>query len=122
VSSEKNDMSRPDRADMIATAEFPLRCVWTSHPDYDHCCRSRIPARAVTAAWHRELELGRACAGFFHFTWRGRVWLAYGMLDGSVRGVYCPAHRTRREERLGYDPELAATATTHAAAAPQFAG
>jgi hypothetical protein len=122
VSSEKHDMERPDRAGRITTVEFPLRCVWTSHPDHDHCCRSRIPARAVTVAWRRELELGRVCAvGFFHFAWRGEVWLAYGLPDGAVRGVYCPVHRAQREERLGYDHELAVTATAHAAA-PQLAG
>jgi hypothetical protein len=109
VSSEKNDMERPDSTvniRRIAVIERPLRCVWTSHPDHEHCCRSPIPARVVTAAWSRELELGRTCAGFFHFAYHGRVWLAYGMPDGGVRGVYCPTHRAEREERLGYDPEL----------------
>ncbi len=118
MSSEKNDMERPNRAerantielDKLTTIEFPLRCVWTSHPDHEHCCRSRVPARAVADAWRRELELGRVCAGFFHFAWRGRVWLAYGLPDGGVRGVYCPTHRAEREERLGYDPELVLTA------------
>jgi len=103
-------MDRPNRAEESNTAEFPLRCVWTSHPDHYRCCRSRVPARAVTAAWHRQLERGRVCAGFFHFTWHGSVWLAYGLTDGGVRGVYCPAHRAEREERLGYDPELVLTA------------
>lgn len=92
---------------VLTTLKLPLRCVWTSHPHNDHCCHARIPARAVTDAWRRELALGRTCAGFFHFVWRGRVWLAYGLPDGSVRGVYCPAHRAEREERLGYDPQLA---------------
>ena len=55
----------------------------------------------------RELERGRLCEGFFHFAWRGDVWLAYGLASGRVRGVYCPAHRSEREQRLGYDPELA---------------
>jgi hypothetical protein len=124
VSSEKNDMiGSPNRAatvavETITTIELPLRCVWTSHPashlGNDHCCRSRIPARVVAAAWRRELALGRTCAGFFHLAWRGQVWLAYGMGDGSVRGVYCPAHRAEREERLGYDPELVLTAAGHA--------
>ncbi len=118
MSSEKNDMERPDSAiniRRIGTVERPLRCVWTSHPDHQHCCRSLIPARAVAAAWRRELELGRTGAGFFHFAWRERVWLAYGLPDGSVRGVYCPSHRAEREERLGYDPELAVTAVLPAA-------
>jgi len=109
VSSEKNDMELPDSTvniRRIVPVERPLRCVWTSHPDREHCCHSLIPAQTVTTAWRRELELGRACAGFFHFAWHGHVWLAYGMPDGGVRGVYCPTHRAEREQRLGYDPEL----------------
>lgn len=142
MSSEKNDMNSSNRADRITTterfattelptattqppaviaAEFPLRCVWTSHPDHDHCCRSRISARAVTAAWRRELEVGRMCGGFFNFAWRGKTWLAFGLPDGRVRGVYCPAHRAQREERLGYDPELALTAAAPTAPAVQHA-
>jgi hypothetical protein len=111
VSSEKNDMERPDRADISPKiVELPLRCVWTSHPDHERSCESRIPARVVADAWQRELKLGREGAGFFHFAWRGHVWLAYGMLAGAVRGVYCPVHRAEREERLGYDPELGLSA------------
>ena len=37
------------------------------------------------------------------------MWLAYGLPDGGVRGVYCPTHRAEREQRLGYDPELVLT-------------
>jgi hypothetical protein len=88
------------------TLELPLRCVWTSHLDHEHTCRSQIPVRAVAEAWQRELTLGREQAGFFHFAWRGDVWLAYGLPNGNVRGVYCPVHRAEREQRLGYDPEL----------------
>jgi hypothetical protein len=36
---------------------------------------------------------------FFHFMWRGGAWLGYGLRDGSVRGVYCPAHSAKRAER-----------------------
>jgi hypothetical protein len=114
VSSEKTDMDRLNRAGTTVTTKFPLRCVWTSHPHNDVSCTSRIPVRTVAAAWQRELETGRTRAGFFHFAYRGQVWLAYGLPDGSVRGVYCPAHRAQREERLGYDPELALTAAAHA--------
>jgi hypothetical protein len=102
------------RADMVTTAEFPLRCVWTSYPHNDESCRSRIPARTVLAAWRRELETGRTNAGFFQFVWHGQVWLAYGLPDGRVRGVYCPVHRAERAERLGYDHELALSAVGHA--------
>lgn len=114
MSSEKTDMDGLNRADRAVTAEFPLRCVWTSYPHKDESCRSRIPARTVAAAWRRELETGRTHAGFFQFVWRGQMWLAYGLSDGSVRGVYCPVHRAERAERLGYDPELAVTAAGHA--------
>jgi len=122
VSSEKHDMepqkydtSRPYGAARIVdiqrtTVELPLRCVWTSHPHHEHGCGSRVPVRVVAEAWDRELMLGRMCAGFFHFAWHGQVWLAYGMPDGGVRGVYCPTHRAEREERLGYDPELVLSA------------
>jgi hypothetical protein len=111
VSSEKNDMERPNRASISPTiVELPLRCVWTSHPDREHSCESRIPARVVADAWRHELDFGRECAGFFHFAWRGHVWLAYGLPGGAIRGVYCPVHRAEREERLGYDPELVLTA------------
>jgi hypothetical protein len=90
----------------VKITELPQRCVWTDYLDGDHHCDSRIPVRAVAAAWRGELALRRTSAGFFHFAWHGEVWLAYGMPDGSVRGVYCPTHRAEREQRLGYDPEL----------------
>jgi hypothetical protein len=118
VSSEKTDMSGPKRADQVEAVqvkvhELPLQCVWTRHLDNDYRCRARVPARRVVRAWRRELELG-APAGFFHLEWRGKEWLAYGLLDGEVRGVYCPTHRAEREERLGYDPQLVLTAARHA--------
>jgi hypothetical protein len=76
----------------------PLRCVWTNHPTHDRSCKSGIPAAVVAAAWRRELEQG-AHRGFFHFTWHGGVWLAYGLDDGQIRGIYCPTHRTARNKR-----------------------
>ena len=100
----------------LPIVDRPLRCVWTSHPTYDHSCRSSIPTSVVTAAWCRELARGRVHGGFFHFAWRGGVWLAYGLQDGQVRGVYCPTHGAQREERLGYDHELAVTAAVPTAA------
>jgi hypothetical protein len=78
----------------------PLRCVWTNHPSHDRCCREGIPAALVSAAWLEELERGRVRGDrFFHFAWRGGVWLAYGLLSGDVRGVYCPAHSAARDAR-----------------------
>jgi hypothetical protein len=110
VSSEKTDMNRPEGAVTMKLEELPRQCVWTRHPTNDHRCRARVPARRVAGAWRRELELGGVRAGFFHFEWHGDVWLAYGLPDGEVRGVYCPMHRAEREQRLGYDPQLALTA------------
>ena len=77
-----------------------VRCVWTGYPSDGCSCRSSIPAGAVAAAWQRELAQGRARADrFFHVTWEGGAWLAYGLKDGLVRGVYCPSHHAERDER-----------------------
>jgi hypothetical protein len=104
-------------------AGHSLRCVWTRHLDDGRSCGLHVPLATVQVAWQRELVRGRAGGGFFHFAWRGEAWLAYGLPDGEVRGVYCPAHRAQREERLGYDPQLAVTAAAHTAhTAPQLAG
>jgi len=85
----------------------PLRCVSSGYLSDGGSCSSRVPAAVVIAAWRGELERGRLHEGFFSFAWHGGVWLAYGLPGGQVRGVYCPSHRVEREERLGYDPELA---------------
>jgi hypothetical protein len=90
-----------------AAPEPALRCVSSGYLASGCSCRARVPATVASAAWREELEQGRLCEGFFHFAWRGDVWLAYGLAGGGVRGVYCPAHRSEREQRLGYDPELA---------------
>ncbi|HEY5344262.1 MAG TPA: hypothetical protein VIJ66_11480 [Solirubrobacteraceae bacterium] len=90
-----------------APASAALRCVSSGYLVDGCSCRARVPAAVAMAAWREELERGRMCEGFFHFAWRGDVWLAYGLADGRVRGVYCPEHRSEREQRLGYDPELA---------------
>jgi hypothetical protein len=85
----------------------PLRCVSSGYLSDGCSCSSRVPAAVAIDAWHRELERGCTHDGFFHFAWHGGVWLAYGLPGGQVRGVYCPVHRSEREQRLGYDPELA---------------
>jgi hypothetical protein len=88
----------PSLARLDHDGERPLRCVWTNHPSHDHHCREKIPRAVVITAWRRELERGHARADrFFHFAWRGGVWLAYGLLDGDVRGVYCPGHSAARD-------------------------
>ncbi|HEY8303162.1 MAG TPA: hypothetical protein VIG42_01110 [Solirubrobacteraceae bacterium] len=80
-------------------AEEPLKCVWSGFPNYDRSCRSRIPASVVVKAWHREMQLNGTGEGFFYFSWRSGVWLAYGLRDGGVRGVYCPTHCSERDSR-----------------------
>ena len=90
-----------------APVSAALRCVSSGYLADGCSCGSRVPAVVASAAWRNELERGGMCEGFFHFAWRGGVWLAYGLPSGRVRGVYCPAHRSEREQRLGYDPELA---------------
>jgi hypothetical protein len=104
LSSEKNDMDRPNRADTvkvqeITAIELPLRCVSNGYLSGGCPCDQSIPIRAVAAAWGRERELGRRQAGFFHFAWRGGVWLGYGLEDGRIRGVYCPRHSSQRDQR-----------------------
>jgi hypothetical protein len=93
--------------------ERPLRCVWTNHPAHDRHCRERIPAAVVTDAWRRELERGQPRGDrFFHLAWRGGVWLAYGLLDGDVRGVYCPGHSAARDARASVPDEVCPLALT----------
>ncbi|HEY3970292.1 MAG TPA: hypothetical protein VGL79_02730 [Solirubrobacteraceae bacterium] len=81
------------------TSPEPMKCVWSGHPHYDRDCRARIPASVVVKAWHREMGRNGAVEGFFNFTWRNGVWLAYGLSDGGVRGVYCPTHCSERDSR-----------------------
>ena len=77
-----------------------LRCLSSGYLSDGCPCRSNIPADLVTLAWLRELERGAIPGeGFFRVHWRGGRWLGYGLADGSVRGVYCPAHCAERDER-----------------------
>lgn len=79
--------------------ELPLRCVWSG--SVDGCsCGSRIDREVVAQAWRRELDASADSeARFFHFISGGGVWMAYGLADGEVRGVYCPSHNSQRAER-----------------------
>jgi hypothetical protein len=80
-------------------AKLRLPCVSSSSPD-GCSCRSQIAKVVVAQAWARELEAsGDSEARFFHFISDGGVWMAYGLADGNVRGVYCPAHNSQRAER-----------------------
>lgn len=77
-----------------------LRCVSSGYLSDGCSCQATIPAAVVADAWTREQQLaGVRQDGFFHFAWRGGVWLAYGLGDGGVRGVYCPAHSAERAVR-----------------------
>jgi hypothetical protein len=81
-----------------ARLEQTLRCVSSGYMSGEGSCAEAVPAAVASAAWASEHE--RAAGDrFFHFAWQGRVWLAFGTLDGSVRGVYCPVHRAQREAR-----------------------
>jgi hypothetical protein len=77
----------------------PMACVWTGYRSNVCPCAARVPADVVTAAWSSELErTGVYEDRFFHFGWQDGVWLAYGLKEGGVRGVYCPSHGAEREE------------------------
>jgi hypothetical protein len=89
----------PDTEVSVVETEL-LRCVWTGDPAHGCSCTSGIPEHVVIAAWRRELErTGVRADQFFRFDWQNDVWLAYGLMDGRVRGVHCPPHRAEREER-----------------------
>jgi hypothetical protein len=87
----------------VETQDEPLKCVWSGYPNYDRDCRSRIPASVVVKAWQREMQLKGTVEGFFYFSWRSGVWLAFGLQDGRVRGVYCPTHCSERDSRESRD-------------------
>lgn len=90
---------RLDETIGAGVSELPLRCVW-SGPAEGCSCNSRIDRRVVTAAWRRELDTGGDReARFFHFIHDDGVWMAYGLADGQVRGVYCPSHNSQRAAR-----------------------
>lgn len=88
-----------DREFAVVVSELPLRCV--SSGSLDGCsCRSQIAKDIVAQAWARELDAsGDREARFFHFIADGGVWMAYGLADGDVRGVYCPSHNSQRAAR-----------------------
>jgi hypothetical protein len=83
-----------------AHSEDLMRCVSSGYLADGCSCQATIPSNVVIAAWARELELlGAHDDRFFRFAWRGGVWFAFGLGDGSVRGVYCPRHSAARAER-----------------------
>ncbi len=77
-----------------------LRCVSSGYLSDGCSCRTTVPESVVCRAWAHELErTPEREDGFFRFMWRDGEWLAYGLRDGRVRGVYCPEHSARRSER-----------------------
>jgi len=89
--------AEPD-GERSAAVERSLRCVSSGYLNGGCACPANVPADVAEGAWCHELRGGRP-EGFFRFTWRREIWLAYGLGDGSVRGVYCPAHGAERDRR-----------------------
>ena len=88
------------RSARVDALDPQLRCVSSGYLSGGCSCRSSIPASVISAAWAIELARGGARGDrFFRIAWRGGVWLAYGLRDGGVRGVYCPSHSAARDER-----------------------
>ena len=84
----------------VRREERQLRCVSSGYLSGGCSCRSTVPAAAVDAAWAREVAYGGSAEDrFFHFACEGEVWLAFGLADGEIRGVYCPTHRAERDAR-----------------------
>jgi hypothetical protein len=100
-------IARPASAVELMEAKMPdfarearsrsLKCLSSGYL-LDGCsCQAAIPASVVERAWEARLRSSPAREdGFFQFHWQGEAWLAYGLTDGEVRGVYCPEHRAQR--------------------------
>ena len=83
-----------------ASLDRVLRCVSSGYLADGCSCQATVPSSVVGAAWADVLERADVCEDqFFRFMWRGATWLAYGLRDGRVRGVYCPTHSAIRAER-----------------------
>ena len=96
----QNPRGAIDASTVLGPGGELLRCVWSNHPDHTLDCRACIPTEAVAEAWSKECRQYGTSEGFFYFSWRGGMWLAYGLCDGRVRGVYCPTHCTERTAHL----------------------
>ena len=82
-----------------AAAGPSLRCVSSGYMSGGCSCERTVSEHAVTLAWSAERARDGRGDRFFQFLWRGETWVGYGLADGTVRGVYCPAHRAAREAR-----------------------
>lgn len=104
------------RAALATRSERPLRCVSSGYLSGGCSCQASIPEGVVTTAWRRELAAADGPRDrFFRFSWRDGEWLAFGLRDGRIRGVYCPAHSAERDGRatlceVTAGPRLAALA------------
>ena len=85
----------------------PLRCVSSGYLSGGCSCPATVPAGVARAAWASTLaQAERPGSGFFNFAWQGATWLAFGLADGRIRGVYCPTHRAQRDARsAGCEPQ-----------------
>jgi hypothetical protein len=94
------DFDARRRADAAGSGASVLRCVSTGYLADGCSCPASVPVDVATEAWSTELRRGHGRTDrFFRFAWRDEVWLAFGIRDGSVRGVYCPEHGAERDER-----------------------
>jgi hypothetical protein len=90
----------PTQISLQTSVHRLLRCVSSGYLSDDCSCKKTVPGSAASAAWARQLEHTPAVEDqFFRFMWHGGEWLAYGLRDGRVRGVYCPEHNAQRTER-----------------------
>jgi hypothetical protein len=93
---EMNTLSRL----RVQHEDRPLRCVSSGYMSGGCSCGAVVPAAVVQAVWQRELARAQAPGDcFFRFAWRGEQWLAFGLANGHIRGVYCPTHRAERDAR-----------------------
>jgi hypothetical protein len=96
VVSELNTLSRL----RVEHEDRPLRCVSSGYMGGSCSCGCVVPAGVVVGVWARELDRSPSPTNrFFRFAWRGEEWLAFGLADGRIRGVYCPIHRAERDAR-----------------------
>jgi hypothetical protein len=116
MSAASGKDTRSGGLDMHGFQADAIGCVWTGFRSGGCACDSRIPTDVVTAAWRSQLEQDRVPMDrFFRFNWQDGLWLAYGLKDGRVRGVYCPSHSAQREERsLVADSSVGARTSEHA--------
>ena len=88
------------RPGLCAVATETLRCVSSGYMSGGCSCEACVPAGVACDAWQAELNRGAERSDrLFRFAYKDQVWLAYGLRDGSVRGVYCPEHGAERDER-----------------------